>query len=46
MIAPLLVVAIAIPFLLALWVAAWLVCDLFAGPATVPVEVRTHRIRR
>jgi hypothetical protein len=43
MIAPLLVVAIAIPFLLALWVTAWLVGDLFAGPAIVPVRVRSDR---
>ena len=46
MIAVLFVGAVAIPFLLALWVAAWLLGDLFAGQAAVPVRVRSDRIRR
>jgi hypothetical protein len=46
MMAPFLIAAAATPTLLALWVMAWLVGDLLAGRAAVPVRVRTdHTLR-
>ena len=41
MLAPVLVALAATPMLLAFWVVAWLVGDLFAGPVTAPVRVRS-----
>lgn len=42
MIAPALFAFVAAPVLLALWVAAWLVGDLFAGPLPATVRVRSR----
>ncbi len=36
------IAAAAAPLLLAFWVLAWLVGDLFAGPVTAPVPVRSR----
>jgi hypothetical protein len=41
MIAPVLVAVAIVPILLALWVVAWLVGDLFARPVPSPVRVRS-----
>jgi hypothetical protein len=41
MIAPLLIAAAAVPALIALWLVAWLFGDLFAGPASATVRVRS-----
>jgi hypothetical protein len=42
MMAPVLIALAATPMLLALWAAAWLVGDLFAGPVvTSPIRVRS-----
>ncbi len=41
MIGPVLVALVAAPVLLALWVLAWLVGDLFAGPSVAPVRIRS-----
>lgn len=45
MIAPVLV-AVALPFLLVLWVTAWLVGDLFAGREPAVIRVRSDDWRR
>ena len=46
MIAPFLIAAATAPALIALWLAAWLFGDLFAGPARATVHVRSdHRPR-
>jgi hypothetical protein len=39
MIAPVLLAVAATPVLLAFWVVAWLVGDLFAGPVGAPLRV-------
>jgi hypothetical protein len=41
MIAPLLIALAAAPILLAFWMVAWLVGDLFVGPVSAPVRVRS-----
>ena len=41
MIVPFVFAAAAAPALIALWLVAWLVGDLFAGPASATVRVRT-----
>jgi hypothetical protein len=41
MIAPLLLALMAMPAVVALWVVAWLVGDVFAGPVAAPVRVRS-----
>jgi hypothetical protein len=40
--APVLIALAAAPIFVALWVAAWLVGDLFGGPVTAPVSVRSR----
>jgi hypothetical protein len=47
MMAPVLIALAAAPILVALWVVAWLVGDLFAAPVSAPVRVRfrDHRGR-
>ncbi len=42
MIAALLIATAAAPILLAIWVLAWLVGDLFAGPVRAPVRIRSR----
>jgi hypothetical protein len=42
MMAPVLIALIAAPMLIAFWVVAWLVGDLFANPAPSPVRVRSR----
>jgi hypothetical protein len=42
MMAPVLIALAAAPILVAFWVAAWLVGDLFAGPVTAPIRVRSR----
>lgn len=42
MMAPVLIAVAAAPLLLATWVVAWLVGDLFCRPVTVPVRVRSR----
>lgn len=46
MIAPLFFAALAMPFALALWVAAWLVGDLLAAKESAVVRVRSDDWRR
>jgi hypothetical protein len=41
MMAPVLIALAAAPIFVAFWVLAWLVGDLFAGPVTAPVSVRS-----
>jgi hypothetical protein len=42
MIAPLLIAVAAAPILLAFWIVAWLIGDLFEGSVTAPVRVRSN----
>ncbi len=42
MIAPVLVAFVVAPFVAGLWVLAWLVGDLFAGPVRAPVRIRSR----
>ncbi len=42
MIAPVLIALVATPILVALWMAAWLVGDLFAAPVSTPVRIRSR----
>ena len=42
MIAPLFIAVAAAPILLASWMVAWLIGDLFEGSVTAPVRVRSN----
>jgi len=42
MIAPVLVAFVVAPMAGALWVLAWLVGDLFAGPVGAPIRIRSR----
>ncbi len=42
MMAPVLIALVGAPILVALWVVAWLVGDLFAGPVRAHVRIRSR----
>jgi hypothetical protein len=42
MMTPLFIAVIAVPFLVGVWVAAWLLGDLFTGRERAAIRVRPH----